>query len=104
MTSDTTKDQPKSIALDAPLGFDSPTLGEAIAKIDAWLAHTGLNDGRLSLHACAHNNAVARLRRGGGRVVTLLQIMDYIERFPDGPRRAQENENYRLPTEAPSDQ
>ncbi len=66
---------------------EGPDLIDAtMAEIRAYQLYTGMSDQRLSLHACANNYAVVRVREGGATFNTAQQIIDYIRAFPNGPR------------------
>lgn len=55
---------------------------ENIAKIDKWLAESGVKEYRLGLMACANGRAVERIRNGTASVSSLTAVLDHISRNP----------------------
>jgi len=55
---------------------------EEIAKIDAWLAATGMAESRLGSLACANVRVIGRIRNGSASVRSLEAVLDYISQHP----------------------
>lgn len=68
---------------------------DGLRRIDAWQKRVGMNDYRLSLHACANPTAMKRIRNGGGQIITFEQVLDYVEKFPQGPLKPSDEDGRR---------
>ena len=53
-----------------------------IAKIDAWLAATGMAESRLGLLACANARVIKRIRDGSASIKSLQNVLNYIKQNP----------------------
>jgi len=57
-------------------------MDKEIAKIDAWLAATGMAESRLGSLACANVRVIKRIRNGTASVRSLEAVLDYIRQHP----------------------